>query len=248
MRAALVLALGLCCASPARAGDAVDLVPRTAKDTIWNRGYSLTIRLRGTMEVERTTRAVTVQVDEEAAFRDTILEVNEQKRPTRIERHCARWDRTATIAIAGIASKTEREVEPAEGKTETRDDTMTSGFFVELLERAVNRAGVSPGDTWTETPRSGAFESTEVICKLSSVSTIKGERTAKVYVTLKVKGSAENSIMEATVRGYAYFSLERERIVRSDLKGTVKMKVDKVGTVFGTMREKAEITPGSRDG
>ena len=43
--------------------------------------------------------------------------------------------------------------------------------------------------------------------------------------------------IEATARGYVWFSLDTQRIVRTNLKGPVKMVLDEIGTVFGTIQE-----------
>ncbi len=232
----------LCVTAASAQDEAVDLVPRWRKGDVCEHKISTTVRVRGTLKAGRARRAFKVELDKQATRRDKVLSTNEQGLPARIEREYRRLFTTTVTKISG-KTNTKKEIDPSQGTTRTLDESRDRPFLVEVLERAIIRKAVRVGDTWTWKEKGAARDLgvSELTCKLSEVLTYKGQRTARVHITLKFKGDLGTQGFEATVRGHVYFSLDAGRIIRSYLKGPVTMKMDGFGPVRGTIREESTL-------
>ena len=239
-RAGLLL---LCVTAAGAQEESVDLVPRWREGDVCDHRISMTVRVRGTMKVGGKRRAFKIELDREASRRDKVLSTNKHGLPARVEREHRRLVTTTVTKISG-KSNTKKETDPSQGSTRTLDEARTRPFFIEALEGAITRKAVRVGDTWTweATGATGGLDAGKLTCKLSKVLTYKGQRTARVHVTMKFKGDLGAQSFEATVRGYVYFSLEVRRIIRSYLKGPVTMKMAKFGTVRGTILEESTLS------
>jgi hypothetical protein len=112
-----------------------------------------------------------------------------------------------------------------------------------MIEPVIYRKGARVGETW-EGPKedSESVEDGKLTFKLVEVTRWKEQRCARIYVVFKAKVLAAKGKVDLEAKGYVYFSLELGRIVRSNLRGPVKLQLDGVGTVHGTMSEEATLT------
>jgi hypothetical protein len=226
-----MLVLLLCVGARAEE-EKVDLVARARAGDVCDREIQTKLKLRGTIEAGRATRAVTVSVSENNAYRDTFRTADS------LERHYRRLKRVSEARIAGVKPSRKDARDPLEGQKRTLDAFSADGSLVSYLEPLFDRKGVEVGDRWewTDLGRVGV-ESGELKCKLSEVTPYKKQRVAKVYVTFKMKGMLRMGKVDASARGYVWFSLDAGRIVRTRLKGPIKMVLDEIGTVHGTIQE-----------
>lgn len=218
--------------------EVVDLLPRWKKGDVCDLTMSRTIRVRGKKTVGRVERALTVERDEEVDVRDRILTTTPRGAPGSIERKWRRARTTTVTTVAGLKSETKKETDPAEGSTRTVDVGRNDAFLVEMLEHAILRKGVKVGDAWEEEDA----EAGKLTFKLVEVLMYKEQRAARIFVTLKAKIASGTGKIDVEARGYVYYSLDLGRIVRSNLRGPVKLQMGGLGTVHGTIAEEATLS------
>lgn len=222
--------------------DAVDIAPAWRKGDVCDLVFARTLRVRGKRKVGNVERALTVERDDEAVFRDKLLELTGRGAPASIERKHVRLRTTTVTTVLGLKSETKNERDPDEGKTSTVGEGRKDAFLAEMIESVIYRKGAKVGETW-EGPKedSAGVEDGKLTFKLVEVTKWKEQRCARIYVVFKAKILAAKGKIDLEAKGYVYFSLELGRIVRSNLRGPVKLKLDGVGTVHGTMSEEATL-------
>lgn len=230
-------------AGAAFAGDeVVDIVPGWKKGDVCDLTMSRTIRVRGKRMVARAERALTLDRVEEVEVRDKIVTTTARGAPGSIERRCRRWHTKTVTAVAGLKSETKNETEPAQGTTTTVDVGRDDAFLVEMLEHAIHRKGVKVGESWEAAKEDVPDgEGGKLTFKLVEVVKYKEQRAARVFVMLKATITAEKGKIDVEASGYVYYSLDAGRIIRSNLRGPVKMQLGGVGTVHGTIAEEATL-------
>jgi hypothetical protein len=237
------IALLLLATGAAGGDEVVDIVPAWKKGDVCDLVFARTFRLRGKRKVGNVERALTVERDDEAVYRDKVLATTARGAPGSIERKHVRARSTTVTSVLGLKSEKENETDPVEGTTATVDIGRKDAFLVEMIESEIYRKGAKVGETW-EGPKedSARVEEGKLVFKLVEMTKFKERPAARIYVMFKAKVLAAKGKVDIEAKGYVYFSLELGRIVRSNLRGPVKLQLDGVGTVHGTMSEEATLT------
>ncbi len=238
-----VLTLLLVAGAALAEDEVIDLVPRWKKGDVCDLTMSRTIRVRGKRTVGRVERALTIDRVEEVEVRDKVLTTTPLGAPGSIERKYRRSRTTMVTAVAGVKSETKKETDAAEGSTRTVDVGRADAFLAEMLEHAIHRKGVKVGETWVaEKGDTPTVEDGKLTLKLVEVLTYKEQRAARIFVSLKARIRSDGKTIDVEARGYAYYALDLGRIIRSNLRGPVKLQMGDVGTVHGTLAEEATLT------
>jgi hypothetical protein len=223
--------------------DAIDIAPAWRKGDVCDLVFARTMRLRGKRKVGNVERALTVERDDEAVFRDTLLAVTGRGAPGSMERKHVRVRTTTVTTVLGFKPETKNETDAAEGKTSTVGAGRKDAFLAELIESVIYRKGAKVGETWEGPKEDRAdIEDGKLTFKLVELTKWKEQRCARIHVVFKAKVIMDKGKVDIEAKGYVYFSLELGRIVRSNLRGPMKLQLEGVGTVYGTMSEEATLT------
>jgi hypothetical protein len=237
------IALLLLATAAAGGEETVDLLPGWKKGDVCETTFARTLRVRGKRKVGNAVRALTLERDEDATYRDKVLATTARGVPDSLERRYVLARKTTVTSVVGLKTETKRETDPAEGTTATVGFDRKDPFLVEMIESEIYRKGAKVGETW-EGPKVDAagVEDGKLAFKLVELTKFKERPAARIHVLFKARVLSEKGNADIEVKGYVYFSLELGRIVRSNLRGPVKLELGDVGTVHGTVTEEATLT------